>query len=164
MWFKASLENMIGDGNGWLEGPGGTRLWGRYGAAGLFLQAGRTVLLQHRAEWTANGGTWALPGGARDSHETAVDAALREAIEETALDPDLVRVTGELITAGPFESGWSYTTVMARTRDDEYIPTNPNEESLELRWVDLEKITELPLLPAFERSLEQVLWHAGTHD
>ncbi|SES16465.1 NUDIX domain-containing protein [Corynebacterium cystitidis] len=155
---------MIGDGNGWLDGPGGARLWGRYGAAGLFLQAGNQVLLQHRAEWTANGGTWALPGGARDSHETPVEAALREAKEETALDQDLVRVTGALITAGPFASGWSYTTVTARTRNDEQIPLTANEESLELRWVDLENINELPLLPAFERSLKQVLWHASTHD
>ncbi len=44
-------------------------------------------MLQHRAAWTHEGGTWALPGGARDSHEDAVAAALREAVEEATLDP-----------------------------------------------------------------------------
>lgn len=155
---------MIGDGNGWLSGPGGARLWGRFGAAGLFLLAGNQVLLQHRAPWTASGGTWALPGGARDSHESAQDTALREAVEETALDTEQVRIVDEVITAGPFESGWAYTTVIARTLNDEPLPTEANEESLELRWVALENIGELPLLPAFEDSLQTLLWHSGIHD
>ncbi|WIM67408.1 NUDIX hydrolase [Corynebacterium breve] len=155
---------MIGDGNGWLDGPNGARLWGKYGAAGVFLLAGSRVLLQHRAEWTANGGTWALPGGARDSHETVEEAALREAVEECSIDTDRVHVFHSLVTAGPFESGWSYTTVLARTVDGEPIPTEADEESLELRWVELENIRELPLLPAFERSLETILWHCSNHD
>ncbi|WP_018297269.1 NUDIX domain-containing protein [Corynebacterium lubricantis] len=155
---------MIGDGNGWVSGPGGARLWGRFGAAGLFLVAGNRVLLQHRAPWTASGGTWALPGGARDSHESVQETALREAVEETAIDTALVRVVDEVVTAGPFESGWSYTTVIARTRDEEPIETHANEESLELRWVELEKVAELPLLPAFKESLETLLWHSRSHD
>ena len=62
---------MLGDGNGWVHAPDGTKFWGLYGAAGLFLVAGEgdnaKVLLQHRAVWTAQGGTWGVPGGARDS-------------------------------------------------------------------------------------------------
>lgn len=155
---------MIGDGNGWSEGPGGSRLWGRYGAAGLFLVAGNKALLQHRAEWTANGGTWALPGGARDSHETVREAAVREAIEETGIGEENIRVVAEIVTAGPYESGWSYTTVIARTRNDEPVATEGNEESLELRWVDLERIAEYPLLPAFRESLNTLLWHCRKYD
>ena len=30
---------MLGDGNGWVTTPDGTKLWGRFGAAGLFLVA-----------------------------------------------------------------------------------------------------------------------------
>jgi len=86
------LVRMEGDGNGWVDGPGGKRVWGKYGAAGLFLRAGGTVLLQHRAHWVADGGTWALPGGARDSHETAQEAALRETVEECGIDTSLVSV------------------------------------------------------------------------
>ena len=28
---------MLGDGNGWVHAPDGTKFWGLYGAAGLFL-------------------------------------------------------------------------------------------------------------------------------
>lgn len=64
-----------GDGDGWVVSDTGAAFWGRFGAAGLLLRApdpGGTaaVLLQHRAAWSHQGGTWGLPGGARDSHET----------------------------------------------------------------------------------------------
>ena len=68
-----------GDGNGWVVCALGHRHWGRFGAAGLLLTDGRRVLLQHRAAWTHEGDTWAVPGGARDSHEDPITAALREA-------------------------------------------------------------------------------------
>ena len=61
------------DGDGWVDCDCGFRHWGRFGAAGLLLVRRDTpqpqVLLQLRAEWTHGGGTWALPGGAKDSHE-----------------------------------------------------------------------------------------------
>ena len=33
-----------------------------------------------------NGDTWGIPGGARDSHESALEAALRESNEEIGID------------------------------------------------------------------------------
>ncbi|WP_047253890.1 NUDIX domain-containing protein [Corynebacterium testudinoris] len=153
---------MEGDGNGWAAGPAGVRVWGRFGAAGLMLLAGsgedRRVLMQHRAQWTNQGGTWALPGGARDSHETAVEAALREAMEETAVDPSLVEVLYTEVTAGPYPGDqWTYTTVIAQTVTGEPLPVDPNEESLELRWVPLGALDTLPLMPAFESALPGLL-------
>lgn len=149
---------MIGDGDGWIEGPSGAPVWGLHGAAGLLLVAeGKYVLLQHRAPWTNQGGTWALPGGARDSHETAAQAAVREAVEETAIDPARITVVGEKVTAGPGPTGWTYTTVLARC--DTPIATDANEESLELRWVPVGDVDKLPLLPAFASAWpELLLW------
>ncbi len=43
------------------------------------------ILMQHRAPWVHNGDTWGIPGGARDSHESAVEAAIREAHEEIGI-------------------------------------------------------------------------------
>lgn len=95
-----------GDGNGWVVSASGDRRWGRYGAAGLLLRAADPadpdtplVLLQHRAVWTASGDTWALPGGARDSHEDAATAALRETEEEAEIRPDDVTVRTERVTS-----------------------------------------------------------------
>ncbi|SDR68154.1 8-oxo-dGTP diphosphatase [Corynebacterium timonense] len=158
------MGDMEGDGNGWVDGPNGLRLWGRFGAAGLFLQAGDSVLLQHRAPWTAQGNTWGLPGGARDSHETVAEAALREAVEECDIDTSLVRVRDALVTAGPFESGWTYTTVLAATTTGQPIEVTPNAESEDLRWVPIDDVRSLPLHPGFEASLGRLLVHTKTHD
>src|SRR5436305_2016012 len=92
--------------------------WGRHGAAGLLLRAPlpdgmRAVLLQHRAVWSHQGRTWALPGGARDSHETAEETAVREAHEEAGLTPELVIVRAAVVTAEASGSHWTYTTVVA---------------------------------------------------
>ncbi|RSZ65155.1 NUDIX hydrolase [Corynebacterium hylobatis] len=156
---------MNGDGNGWAAGPGGVRVWGRHGAAGLMLLAGDDdplVLMQHRALWTNNGGTWALPGGARDSHESIAEAAVRETVEECSIESSLVEVLEEHVTAGPYPgdpqqpelaSGWTYTTVIARTTTGAPLKTFGNEESLELQWVPLSRVGELPLMPAFAKAL-----------
>src|SRR5436305_13038055 len=117
-----------GDGNGWVECALGHRHWGRFGAAGLLITDGSRVVLQHRAPWTHEGGTWALPGGARDSHEDATQAALREAVEETTLDPANVSPYHEWIDE---HGGWSYTTVLAHA-DSEVALAPANAESVDI--------------------------------
>lgn len=131
--------------------PDGSRQWGRHGAAGLLLRApladGRAVvLLQHRAVWSHQGGTWGVPGGARDSHESAVHAAVREAGEEAGIAADSLRVRAELVTARA-ASGWTYTTVVADTAEP--LATVRNRESAELRWVVEDEVAGLALHPGF---------------
>jgi len=92
------------DGNGWVRCELGHRHWGRFGAAGLlaFATAG-PVLLQRRTWWSHHGGTWGLPGGARDSHESALAAALREAAEdrrEEAITEAVREVVARQVEAG----------------------------------------------------------------
>ncbi len=135
----------------------GARFWGRHGAAGLLLRAplpngAPGVLLQHRAPWSHQGGTWALPGGARDSHETAEQTAVREAHEETGLQVEKVVVRAAVVTARASGSHWTYTTVVADAPHP--LETVPNMESAELRWVLEEEVDELPLHPGFAAS-----WH-----
>ena len=136
---------MSGDGNGWVVCALGHRHWGRFGAAGLLITDGVRVVLQHRAPWTHEGGTWALPGGARDSHEDVVTAALREAAEEGALDPDTVRPIAEWVDD---HGGWSYTTVVAAAVS-EIEPVAANAESLEIRWWQIAEVDDLPLHSGF---------------
>lgn len=87
------------DGDGWTECAQGHRHWGVHGASGLLVvhhdELGVPyVLMQKRSWWSHHGGTWGLPGGARDSHEDAVTSALREAREEAALGGEGLRVQG----------------------------------------------------------------------
>ncbi|MEO8106992.1 MAG: NUDIX domain-containing protein [Actinomycetes bacterium] len=144
------------DGNGWVECDLGHRHWGLHGAAGLLLHTvdsdGRLrVLLQHRAEWCHHGGTWGLPGGARDSHETVEQAAVREAVEETEIDAAQVRIGDTTVDD---HGGWSYTTVYADSATA--LDTVPNEESAELRWVAADSVDALTLHPGFGHTWPQV--------
>ncbi|MFD4444496.1 NUDIX domain-containing protein [Nocardia sp. NPDC058519] len=142
---------MRGDGDGWYKSPDGVKHWGKFGAAGLLLRAplpggGSAVLLQHRAPWSHQGGTWALPGGARDSHESPEHAAVREAEEEAGITADLLRVRAERLTMTA-PSGWTYITVIADAESQ--LPTVANKESAELAWVPEDEVAGLPLHPGF---------------
>jgi 8-oxo-dGTP diphosphatase len=132
------------DGNGWVRCQLGHRHWGRFGAAGLlaYVTGGR-VLLQHRAWWSHHGGTWGLPGGARDSHESALAAALREAEEECGVPPEAVRQTGVFTDD---HGGWSYTTVLAQTAAP-FAVESDYDESDEVAWVPAGEVGQLPLHP-----------------
>jgi len=138
-----------GDGEGWVQCAAGHRHWGRHGAAGLLLRdraGGRDrVVLQHRAWWSHQGNTWGVPGGARDSDETAVAAALRETGEEAGILPAAVRPTGLLVDD---HGGWAYRTVLA----EPVAPVDPRPtggESTDVRWVAADAVTALPLHPGF---------------
>jgi 8-oxo-dGTP diphosphatase len=143
----------VDTGDAWVEGPDGQRFWGRFGAAGLLVHdLRRGILLQHRADWSHFGGTWGLPGGARHADETAVDGALREAAEEAAVPADAVDVLFESVLDLGF---WSYTTVVAQaTRAFEAHMADV--ESIEVRWVPVEQVDDLPLHPGFAASWPQL--------
>ncbi|MBT0992749.1 NUDIX hydrolase [Cellulomonas sp. DKR-3] len=142
---------MTSPGDGWVECACDQRHWGLAGAAGLLVvrrDADGTpthVLLQHRALWSHHGGTWGIPGGARQPHEDATAGALREAAEEAGVPPAAVAPFATTVLEHP---DWSYTTVLA----DEVAPFEAratDAESLEVAWVPVDDIADLPLLPAF---------------
>ncbi len=154
-----------GDGDGWVLSDSGAAYWGKHGAAGLLLRApgpngSPAVLLQHRAPWSHQGGTWGLPGGARDSHETPEQAAVREAHEEAGLPAESMNVRTTVVTATATGSHWTYTTVIADAA--ELLETIPNRESSELRWVAEDEVVDLPLHPGFAASWERLREVAAT--
>ena len=86
-------------------------------------------------------GQVAFPGGKIDDGETPVEAALREAHEELALDPALVRVVGssdEYVTG----TGFEITPVLGVIPPDLPLVANPGE---------VESWFEVPLDVLFER-------------
>lgn len=136
------------DGDGWVQCQCGNKHWGLHGAAGLLLLRGHTLLLQHRAPWVHNGDTWGIPGGARDSHESVIQAALREAVEETGIDPDLVTIYR---TVHDDHGDWRYDTVIASASPN-LIPHEMNDESQELRWVEWNDVDSMKLHPSFAKT------------
>ncbi len=146
------------DGNGWIECDCGGRHWGRFGAAGLLavvdprpdgpgatLDPDAQVLLQHRADWSHEGGTWGLPGGARDSHEDVVTTALRETWEEAEID----FASAGLLGIHKADHGtWSYTTVIVNA--PRTSAATANQESHELRWVRVGEVPTMSLHPGLD--------------
>jgi len=140
----------MSSGDGWTTCAAGHRHWGLFGAAGLLLLGQDEVVLQHRAPWTHQGDTWGIPGGARDSHEDALAAALREAREEALLSAADIDPIGTYVDD---HEGWSYTTVVARA----VRPVRPvagNAESVTVRWHPVADVASLPLHPGFASA-----WH-----
>ncbi|MDT0303974.1 NUDIX hydrolase [Streptomonospora wellingtoniae] len=145
----------MSDGDGWVTLPDGSRRWGRFGSAGLLLRApgqrsgpsGR-VLMQHRAVGSHQGGTWGVPGGARNSDESPLQAALREFAEEVSGDPGAFELIG---LHRQEHAVWRYDTVLARTASGGRLEA-ANWESDEVRWVGVGEVAGLRLLPAFGRT------------
>lgn len=119
-------------------------LWRRAGSG----DAGPQVLLQHRSGWVHDGGTWAVPGGARDSHEDPVRAALREAHEEVGVRAEDVAV-GTTLTGTDHED-WRYDYVLAEAGPRAHVHA-ANEETEALGWVGLGDEPGLPLHPGLAR-------------
>lgn len=145
------------DGDGFVECVCGLKHWGRYGAAGLLLVTAQgDVLVQHRSERSHEGGTWALPGGARTSTETPDEAALREATEEAGIVASDVRLAHSWIED---HGTWSYTTIVGHV--SEPMDARPTSwESADLRWVAPDDVTGLELHPAFAAAWPLLREHA----
>ena len=136
------------DGDGWIECACGSKHWGLNGAAGLLIYRDGAILLQHRAPWVHNGDTWGIPGGARDSHETIIEGAIREAVEETGIDPQCLNPRD---THTDNHGIWSYETVIAEA-NAQLEAHELNDESHEVKWVLFDDVTHLPLHPSFAAS------------
>jgi 8-oxo-dGTP diphosphatase len=136
------------DGDGWVECDCGSKHWGLNGASGLLIYRAGSILLQHRAPWVHNGDTWGIPGGARDSHESVIDGAIREAVEETGIDPQCLNPRETHIDDHGI---WSYQTVIAEASAD-LEAHELNDESHEVKWVLFDDVTRLPLHPSFAKS------------
>ena len=141
------------DGDGWVQCACGNKHWGLNGAAGILIVRDHEILLQHRAPWVHNGDTWGIPGGARDSHESTIEAAFREAVEETGINTDLLT---PLHTFTDNHGDWKYETVIAQAADG-LIAHEVNDESQEVRWVEISKVDQLNLHPSFKNSWPELM-------
>jgi 8-oxo-dGTP diphosphatase len=121
--------------------------WGPRGAAGLLVAHDGQVLLQLRARWAHQGGTWSIPGGALERGESSIQAALREAEEELGVLPDSVRTEGSYVAEC---GGWHYETIFARASDR--LRLEDGAESTAHRWVSPDEVDTMRLHPAFREA------------
>lgn len=140
---------LLGDGDGFVKCACGHRHWGLHGAAGLLLyDPDRGVLLQRRAWWVHHGRTWALPGGALRSAETATQAAIREAGEEAAIPADALHLNASSVVD---HGTWRYTTVLASVRRRVEAEAS-SSETAGVRWVPPDEVEDLPLHRDFAKA------------
>jgi 8-oxo-dGTP diphosphatase len=111
--------------------------------------------MQHRAPWVHNGDTWGIPGGARDSHESVIQAAIREAVEEVGISSEHL-TTGEIFIDD--HGVWSYQTVIAKAHP-QLVAHEANDESKEVAWIAFDEVVNKNLHPSFAKTWLTLLSH-----
>ena len=88
---------------------------------GSIVEHGELLLTERAHHMRSHPGQVSFPGGALDPGETAVEAALREAWEETGLDPEGVEVLGELPQLWLPPSNYAVTPVLGYWRGEAHV-------------------------------------------
>ena len=149
------VENVHQPGDGWVDCACGRKHWGTNGASGILLArrdpvSGKVthVVMQHRAAWSAEGGTWGIPGGATADGESPIEGALRESYEEANITPEDIEVVGSYREDhGP----WAYTTVFAFEKPGHTVEPKANDdESMEICWVPIDDVPNRKFLTAMK--------------
>ena len=111
------------------------------------------LLLVRRGKAPAHG-LWSVPGGRVEHGETLIEATVRELREETGLEG----VCGPLIDWGEYFEDEHHSIVfdfeVTVVGDDEPVA---GDDAVEVRWVDLPDVAELPLVDG----LAELLHDAG---
>jgi 8-oxo-dGTP pyrophosphatase MutT (NUDIX family) len=137
-------------GDGFITLADGSARWGRFGAAGVLVRSGDKVFVAQRSLHCHNGGTWAVPGGALDLHETPLEGALREFAEEIGHELDGYEI---VTTYEDDHGGWSYWTIVLEIPEPFDPPDRLHWETAATAWVTVEELAMLELFPAFRVTL-----------
>lgn len=150
--FKAKDSGQSGD--RWISLPGGGRVWGAHGAAGMMIQhvdpntGEKRYLMVQRGPAISDPGKWTFPGGASDSKETPHEGATRETIEELGLKDDVFKdalVHGDHTFSVP-GSTWKYTTVAVQVPSmikPNLSTAHARAETSDAKWMTLAEIQAL---------------------
>lgn len=96
-------------------------------------------------EGDTHSGQISLPGGALESGEDAIAAALRESHEELGLDPEATEVLGQLDPQWIPVSGYVVHPVVATAAVRTELVCDPGEVELGF-WVDFDRLCRAPVL------------------
>jgi 8-oxo-dGTP diphosphatase len=138
------------NGDGFVTLADGSARWGLFGAAGILVRCRDRYFVALRSPYSHQGGTWAIPGGARHSDETPLEGALREFREEVSVALD------EFVVAAEHEDdhgGWSYWTIVVDVDEPFEVPEDVHWETSATAWMTTEELARADLLPAFRSTL-----------
>jgi 8-oxo-dGTP pyrophosphatase MutT (NUDIX family) len=135
--------------------------------------SGPEALFTKRAQHLRNHrGEISFPGGRMEPGETPAEAAVREAWEEVALDPALVRVHGELDHLSTVVSNSYIVPVVATVPERPALQPHPGEVD-RILWVPLDELAHADTyreewwgIDAFERPIhffeleDETIWGA----
>lgn len=130
-----------------VEVPGGARFehhvvrFPREAAAALVTDPERGVLMLWRHRFISDRWGWEIPAGAVDADEAPLDAARREALEESGWAPGELR---PLVTYAPMNGTCRQWFHVFAASSATYVgpPTDPSE-SERVEWVPVEELRRL---------------------
>jgi len=117
-----------------------------------------TLLLVRRCD----SGTWELPGGRVDVGETAVEAAVRETVEETGVHVEVTELAGlftdprHVVRAIDGEVRQQFA-LLFRARAVGGMPHGDQHETSEAAWVTVADLAGLPMEPVVRLWVAQAL-------
>jgi len=152
------------------DGYAAPGLWGKYGAAGVIIQAPgddgqqRYLFVQRGPIVSSNKGKWQLPGGALDEHETPEQGAAREIYEEVgAPETYLGKMTqvGTHAIEVPIEGKkpWVYSNIAVRAGST-FAPMVDGTETGDAKWLTHAEVMQLhadgQLHPALAKNIDKI--------
>lgn len=145
-----------------LLGMPGARQNIRVGAAGVVVRHGAVLLIEFHDD---TGTHYNLPGGGVHEGETLREAAAREVLEEASVE----------VEVGRFLLAWEYAPKRVSEKygpqakvvfvfechlkagQEPRLPAQPDLNQIGVRWVPLEELHQVSLLPEIAHELTQVL-------
>jgi 8-oxo-dGTP diphosphatase len=127
------------------------------GVGALILRDGKLVVVRRGVQ--PGRGKWSIPGGAVELGEKTMDAAVREAKEESGLDIELeacrpLDVIDSIIKddKGRLQFHYVLLQFLARSKGG---TLKPSGDVLDVQWVSVEDLKELDLTDSFRLFLQR---------
>lgn len=104
-------------------------------------------------------GKWVIPGGHVEPGETIMDAAIREAKEETGLDvkPVTILYFKELINSPDFHRKAHFISFLCVLETEDEVVQLEKRELSDYQWVNPEEALSLPMGGKLEESINEYI-------